>query len=161
MHASYDAGLWFEGYKVVYLPEEQEAFLHKLLEYVLQVWQQESDDFIIRVFLNYLNSVRFAFKHSAFEPEQELRFVIKMDKRFYRTVELSEKDADKLIKFYDRDGIIVPYIEVPFGKEDIKAIKLSPLIKEENAIESVSLLLDKLGYKRDIQIDRSDIPLRY
>ena len=162
LHASADEGLWFEGYKVMYSPEKQEEFLSKLLKYVLKVWQQETDDFIIRVFLNYLNSVRFAFKHSAFEPEQELRFVIKMDDKFYRTVELAKNKKNKLINFYERDGIVVPYIEVPFCKRDIKAIKLSPLIKEESAIESVSLLLDKLGYnKRNIKIDNSDIPLRY
>ena len=146
----------------MYLQKDQEAFLYDLLNYTLKIWQQGTDDFVIRIFLNYLNSVRFAFKHYAFEPEQELRFVIKMDESFYRSIELAKKKENKLINFYERDGIAVPYIEVSFAKEDIKAIKLSPLLKEVSAVESVSLLLNRLGYNtRNIYINHSDIPLRF
>lgn len=142
-------GFYFEGYKVMYLPEEQEKFLYKLLDYVYCEWNKDANRFIIRVFLNYLNSVRFAFKHIAFEPEQEIRFVIKLNR------------ADELIKFFDKDGIIVPYIEVPFRKNDVKAIILSPLVKEKTAVESIDLLLDKYGYKHNVKISPSNIPLRY
>ena len=114
------------------------------------------------MFLNYLNSVRFAFKHSAFAPEDELRFVIKMSDKFYREIELNAKPKDKLINFYERDGIFVPHIEVPFQKTDISAIKLSPLNKESPAVESVLLLLDRLDYdKRNLKIGYSDIPLKF
>lgn len=161
LHASTD-GLYFEGYKVMYSPKEQEAFLFNILKYVLKVWQQTTDNFIIRVFLNYLNSVRFAFKHSAFEPEDEIRFVIKMSNKFYREIELNAEPKDKLINFYERDGIFVPHIEVPFQKKDISAIKLSPLNKDHSAQESVLLLLDRFNYdKRNIKIGYSDIPLRF
>lgn len=154
-------GLYFEGYKVMYSKEEQYKFLHNCLDYVYRIWRESCNDFIIRVFLNYLNSVRFAFKHFAFEPEQELRFVIKVDDKEYQSALQTENDLSKLINFNDREGVLVPYLEIPFSNNSVNSIKLSPLIKEENAKESVRLLLNKLGYNRKVQIESSDIPLRY
>ncbi|MCQ2386931.1 MAG: DUF2971 domain-containing protein [Clostridia bacterium] len=161
IHIKYYPNVFFESYTVLYETEIQKEFLIEHLNYVYDVWKKEKSDFIISFMLNYLNSIKFAFKHPAFQQEQEVRFVYKVKKDFFES-EIAKWGEESLIKVKNDYRIIfseVPVIDVPFDKKFIQKICLSPLNKSEQARESLDSFLKRYGYNAKIEI--SKIPLKY
>lgn len=147
---------FFESYKIMYGKDSQQKFLRRLLNFIKPIWEASEDRFIIRVALNYLHSVRLAFKHIAFAPEKEIRFVIKMEQ-----VAFEKAMQSRIIKFNERNGIMVPYVLIPYENKDIRSIRLSPLIQNDNAEESVKLFLRSNDFNENIKIELSDVPVDY
>ncbi len=87
-------------------------------------------------------------KHPAFKNEAELRIV-------YRVL----KHKDEEINIREQNGIFIPYHEVPFQKEIVQSVMISPYVKSYNKVKSMQLLLDKYGY--DCKVNTSSIPIRY
>ena len=154
----YPKNVYFEPYQVLYETEKQKEFLIEHLNYVYKIWKDRKSDFIIKFFLNYLNSIKFAFKHPAFKSEDEVRFVYKIKKEFFNS-EIAKTGEKELIKIKEKNGYFVPFIDVPFDKKIVKKICLSPLYKSTQAKESLYFFLNKYGY--NAKIETSDIPLKY
>lgn len=71
-------------------------------------------------------------KHSSFEPEQEKRLVV--------------DNKDKLpVKFFEKNGLIKPYIEVQIPITALKQIWLAPECNEELSRKSILMLLGSKG----------------
>lgn len=160
LHLTAPDEIYYETYRVLYSKKEQMDFLNHLLGYVFEVWCRDKNIFIIRVLLNYLYSVRFAFKHFAFEAEEEMRIVIKMSERQFKDGIKSKSNNSEIIKLKISGDFIVPYLEIPFNAQCLKGIKSSPLIKDQKAIDSVQYILTKYGYK-GVKVRPSSIPLKF
>jgi hypothetical protein len=84
---------------------------------------------------DHLSEYIFAFKHSAFAEENEVRLIFSFNK---------DKDLDKL-RFRNFNSIPVPYIELKLGSDDKK--------------KSLTLILEKNNYSH-VEIFGSKVPLR-
>lgn len=160
-NTNHSGNMYYEGYKIIYQKQDQINCIKVILDYIAQVWGKTKSNLIIKLFLNYLNSIRFTFKHFAFEPEKEIRFVIKVKESFFQNELKANAANDEIIKLQLKGDMVAPYIEIPFSKKGVKAIRVSPLIKDKAAIDSLKLVLNKYGYNEKIPINSSEIPLKY
>ena len=103
------------------------------------------------------------FKDPLFCQEEEYRIVFFHSMNMHLSPKLNPE-----IKFRDRNGIIIPYIEVPMtnnkGYLPVKEIMIGPKNNIDIAEQGLEFFLYMLGIKRvmkQVTIVRSGIPLRY
>lgn len=97
-------------------------------------------------------------KHQAFSSEEEFRIVFKIEERNREKIR-----CEKLMKFRELNGIIVPFLDIGFDKKSVKGIRISPTQQDELAKEGLRMVLDNNEYENipSEKITVSDIPLRY
>lgn len=88
-------------------------------------------------------------KLECFSHEKEIRLIYTA----------SDEDEEK-IQYRTKNGVLIPYIEIPFFKETVKEITIGPLVERELAVENLKEFLDLRGYK-NIDIKVSNVPIRY
>ena len=65
-------------------------------------------------------------------------------------------------KFMERNGIFIPYIDLPFNKDAVEGITISPTLDYENTRNGVlSMTAKKYRNVNKDNIVKSDIPVRY
>lgn len=63
---------------------------------------------------------------------------------------------------YEKNGLLIPYIDIKFNKADIKSISTSPTLAFEETESNIRNALKIHSYNADaIQIRKSNIPVRY
>lgn len=95
---------------------------------------------------------RFAFKHSCFASEEEVRCVLSIP---HEQIDVAGKNKFT-IKYREKNGIIIPYIPIVFSHKALLSIKLSPTATKDAETS--------LRYYTDgstIRIDRSQLPIRF
>lgn len=155
--------------KVIYDTVEQKEILKSLililnqsLDKSFNLTEEERKvikEEVLSKILYYIN----IFKHPGFKQEEEYRLVFTLNKDSY----------DRVIKFTNRNGVIIPYIEIKFINKDgkweipITSITIGPKTNIELAqkglerlLELHQLYLDSKGEKEDITIVKSQIPYR-
>lgn len=106
--------------------------------------------------LDFLESTRLFFKDEAFKDEDEFRFVIKLPTEYVK------KEHSVLHVDYDvRGGIIVPYCTLSIEKASIKSITLSPMLDKDLAKQGLNRFLADCKYEDKLEINQSQIPIRY
>jgi len=119
-------------------------------------WRDELYDNAKGKILNFLEGARLFFKDQAFESEKEFRFIIKLP------TEYSKTDHSVLNIGYEvKGGIIVPHCTLNIDKVSIKSVTLSPMLDKELAEQGLIRFLTDCGYENRIEINQSDIPIRY
>ena len=99
---------------------------------------------------NLLNAVALAY----------LPYIIKSQYYSYEEeVRLIGKFNDAPIKFREKKGLVVPFKELYFPKEQIECIKIGPSANQSNVEKSLRFFLDGNNMK-DVRIEKSDIPYR-
>lgn len=89
-----------------------------------------------------------ACKNASFHEENEFRGVI------YR-------DSNQEIQFREKDGVIIPYVEVDIPKDAIEEIVIGPTNKSELTTLSVINMLQNRGYDwKNIKVTNSVVPYR-
>lgn len=90
------------------------------------------------------------FKHSSFAVENEIRASLFIrDEDGYKELEKKHRVSH---------GIIIPYTELHFHKEDIKSVTISPTLPQHEAESGLRFLQHQLGY--NFTIKHSTIPFR-
>ena len=90
----------------------------------------------------------FSFKRGEYQLEKEWRLC------------KNEHDETK-IKFRERNGIIIPYVEHFFDKEIIKKIVIGPCVNKKLTKESIEMLLKSRNYNLPKNLVRiSNVPYR-
>lgn len=106
-----------------------------------------------------------AFKHWGFHEEREVRLVAIPVNTSLDGLDIENNPKQKkIIKYYSRDGLLVPYIEMFSRKKEldkptilpIKRIMIGPHKDKENRKQSVEMLLKSNGY--DVEVVTSAIP---
>jgi hypothetical protein len=64
------------------------------------------------------------------------------------------------IKFLTKNGLIIPFVELPFGKQAVSDVMIAPLIKDEIAKKTTEQFLVSKGYTNCF-VRTSKIPIRF
>lgn len=149
---------------VLYDPEEQKRVVKRILSSSIPEEMQMSFADIIeagakdRADTNYQKACKkfqkttavyaMFFKHSAFQEEQEYRFIFKR-----------KKETEVLYR--EKDGFMIPYIEIKLSEAllPIEEIMVAPKNHIDLAKNGMEYMMKEKGYKVDVSL--SDINLRY
>lgn len=149
-------------FKIVYDDSEKKKLLLDLLKSLYDQCDFNKDDERRKFkeeILKHANNLRYLFKHEAFIHENEIRFILRIPH--------SRTGYD--IKFRQKNGIIIPYIDLKMEKRFLKRITIGPLIEASKAKNTLGFLLKQRGYeiakdendKNGVYICESTIPIRY
>ncbi len=114
----------------------------------------------------YIESCGAFYKHPCFSHEKEFRVVVEISKNL---IPHDEEEAETKFSyskvfesFYTRNGIVVPFLNVPFENDSIKNVTISPITEFHIAKQSVEELFNKKKIKiNDNTIRKSQIPIRF
>lgn len=128
--------------KVIYNRKEQENILNELIASWYLFYEKTS---LKQEFCSYMQNMLYKyalfFKHSAFEQEQEYRFV------YYNEDKLNIQNEEEK-----------PFIDIPFNAQnDIQSVKLSPTLRENMYINDIRNEFQK-SYATTQNFSFSDIP---
>lgn len=147
-------------HKVFYDSCEKSEIISKIIDklynfYCLAKNQQDTEPAFYQFYIsNYINVacayIGCFFKHSAFSVENEIRAAL-----FFRKNE-SNTPLEKKTRI--SQGVIIPYTELLFQKEDIESVTISPTLPRHEAESGLSFLQQQLGY--NFTIKHSTIPFR-
>jgi Protein of unknown function (DUF2971) len=105
-------------------------------------------------------SVAPFLKNAGFREEREYRLTTSGIRSSH--IPHDEKREQKKIKYRNRNGLVVPYVELfsaPDSRLPIKSVIVGPHPQQELQEEAVKMMLEK-GYL-EVQVRRSQIPFRY
>ncbi len=145
-------------FKVIYNVEEQEKIINELLTKYYNLWKvstEKEKSFVIKCFLQFLDEIRFLFKHEAFQHEEEIRVLLTISNENYMKVIKNEK-----VKARESNGLWIPYLEVLcISEATIEHIRISPTEKDKLVEQSLHelLLIDGINAR----VHSSSIPLRH
>ena len=138
--------------KVIYKTKEQFKILDLMLnDYCEEFCKFLKEDekthraFLISEFIMIIHMFGLFFKHPAYAMEEEYRFIY---------------EPTDNIKYRQKAGLFIPYIELPFDTSCINSIKISPTQKDENIKTTLIDMLHNKGFD-NIKVSNSSIPLRY
>lgn len=149
-------------FKIVYEDSEKKKLLLDLLKGLYDRCDFNRDferqRFKEQIF-QHANNLRYLFKHEAFIHENEIRFILRIPRSW----------TGYDIKFRQKNGIIIPYIDLKMEKRFLKRITIGPLIETPKAKNTLGFLLKQREYqiakdendKNGVYICESAIPIRY
>lgn len=152
---------------VIYLKTEQEKEIAALCE-KLEKYKNNSDevfafDYALYQLYIYIYSYGVIFKDKAFKEEEEYRVVIELlesrvntDRKNYS----NKNNRNIKLDFYERNGILVPCLSVPFELNAIKKVTMTPMMEYDIAKASIEEFLHINGYE-NVDVKESEIPIRY
>ena len=166
---------FIEG-KVIYDKKIQVEMIYKKAIDLLTIYKENAnktnDNFHESMCFNYfrdemfgyINKQKLFFKNPAFAGEEEYRFVLQVDNRFFEDKESPINKKFKLDFRVGASGIITPFIEWKFNLTDkenmFKQITLAPMIESTLAKESFNRFLIST-VRTKINIKQSSIKLRF
>lgn len=108
------------------------------------------------------------FKHKGFRDEREYRIAYNLFCNLNDPTKcfslFSDNDFNKPYSFdvYQKEGMMVPFVDVDVSSDSFQAITLSPRIATEYYADGLKLMLHKHGpWKNNISIQKSSIPIRF
>lgn len=104
--------------------------------------------------------------HTLFYPELYLSILSSLFKQKHHACErefrVSVVDSDKKVKFRDKAGLFVPYIEMTFQQKKIpiKTITIGPKVERDIALEGLNQYLKSID-RSDIKTKTSELRIRF
>lgn len=156
----YGEVLYKESEQIKYLKEgilHIDRLLNKELDGVTDLqWRDELYANAKGRILDFLESARLFFKDEAFKGEDEFRFILKLP------IDYTRKEDSVLRVGYDvKGGIIVPHCTLDIERTSFKSVTLSPMLDKELAQQGLNRFLADCDYENKLEINQSDIPIRY
>ena len=166
-------GFIFSCGDVLYEPKKQEAEIEALCNSIENEGTVEKiseteyrtvlTNGMLKLWFYILNFGLF-FKDESFSDEKEYRIVIQYNELDGYSAPLATRlNSEKRnirYTFFERNGVIVPCLDVPLSKEAVKAIRLAPIMESYIASASMKEFLDSNGYS-DVDVKQSTIPIRF
>lgn len=152
-------------YKVIYNRNVQNKIVSDLLDLCNDIWEDDrsylSRENIVQWLRFTFERIRYGFKHPAFESEKEVRIILGMQEQVFDSMLTGGEFSDgHEIDIRAMKGLYMPYVQVEFDTDAVRRVMVFPTVKDDVAVDSVSLLLKKYGYYR-CWINKSQIPLKY
>ena len=151
------------GFRVVYEKALQTSMVTDILKncydaYLIGVPNEDTDAKNVRAIINlFLEQYQFIFKHPCFSTEDEYRFV------YFRPKQQLDNLKSKMydVKYANRKGVIVPYIEIPIENANayLREVMISPLITDRFAVETAQDYLKSCGFDK-CKVTASTLPVR-
>lgn len=111
----------------------------------------------------YIQCCGLFYKDESFADEKEYRIVIQFD-RYIANQKVSSffnsKNTSIKFDFFDRNGVLVPYLSVPLAKEAVKQITMAPTMESRIASISMKEFLESNEYDK-VDVEQSTIPIRF
>lgn len=133
--------------KVIYSEQQQKEILYEVVLSLNNIYISQSNDFgrcqVESMSMDAFHNIGIFFKHFAFSDENEFRFVI-IDHVS------NEGGKKRRVKFREKDGVFIPYLEVKFPADAVKTIGISPTQRQDRAEYSVARMMEStynLSYK--------------
>ena len=112
----------------------------------------------------YIESYGLFFKDKCFSDEKEYRIVIQFEEilagsdifTFFNNSDITNID----FSFFERNGILVPCLNVPIAKNAVKKITMAPMLESKIASDGIKEYLTINKYK-NVEVIQSSIPIRY
>jgi hypothetical protein len=151
----------FYKYKVNYDVEAQKNIYKSYISSFNKAWDNSMSqcfkDSLLGILLDLIDLESLVFKHPAFINEEEFRIVFSINRKNSAKIE-----HEKIIRFRESNGIIIPYLHISFDKRSINEVIISPTQQDSRAKGSLLMLLHNCGYThiKEEQITISDIPIR-
>lgn len=104
------------------------------------------------------------FKHKGFQDEREYRIAYSLffDQEQCLTLRSNEEGKPYFVNVYQRENMLVPYIDIDFDIKAIEGITLSPRLETENISDGLQIALRQNGFDSNkIHISKSKIPVRF
>lgn len=151
---------------VIYDEDEQIGILRKLLNDFSETGEMLNEWGLFTSWA-VLNVGTF-FKHKGFRDEREYRIAYNLFCDPYDPTKclslFSDNDHNKPYSFdvYQKEGMMVPFVDVDISSDSFQAVTLSPRIAAEYYADGLKLMLYKHGlWKNNINIQKSSIPIRF
>lgn len=111
----------------------------------------------------YIQCCGLFYKDKSFADEKEYRIVIQFDS--YNAKQniasfFNSKNTSIKFDFFDRNGVLVPYLSVPLTKEAVKQITMAPTMESRIASVSLHEFIEVNGYST-VDVKQSTIPIRF
>ena len=156
----FDPFLFYYG-DVLYTKEQQEKQIKALCNTIesVQTNQSISIDPIqvgMMILWGYIQCFGLFFKDEKFIDEKEYRIVIECHEINQEHDLFTYLRSDKRnirYTFYERNGILVPCLEIPLAKEAVKQITMAPILESKIAASSIRDFLSWNKYS-DVEIKR-------
>ena len=160
--------------RVKYYPEEKQGIIFDIVERLYSIWKsyELSDSLnnkIIKEYTSWISVEALFFKDQCFEDERETRYVAVVPKCKLKRLHYEYKGTQyKMYDFRIVNGILVPYIKMPFNdwNQDecwaINSIRVGPSSNEDQKEAGLRQFMQSLDYEfLNCRIMKSNIPVRY
>ena len=147
--------------KVIYDKEKQLKILYEIVKLFFDYNKKDTisgEYFVCEYLVDKIMNLGVFFKMDCFKVENEFRLVFDLF--------LNEDNTYAVIKdkqeFYEKNGVFIPYVDIPFNKELLTGICISPTLDYVATKESI-LRMTGSNYKNiNVKtIYESEIPVRY
>ena len=157
----------FHG-KVVYSKNNQKAIIKKIVSDFKGIIEEHTTDvefckLAIELLIEKILFIGAFFKDPHFAHKNEYRLLLHLTP-YWDT-------ESKRVKFlviqkgantYEKNGLLIPYLDIKFSNSDLKSISASPTLSFEETESNIRNALKVHNYNADaIQILKSNIPVRY
>lgn len=145
--------------RVIYGRKEQEKLLRELMLEAIpaclgssfeEIMDSEQFDKYMELFQRAQNIYAMFFKKEGFRDENEYRFILK-------------RNAGETVYFRERDGFLLPYMEVPIldgqGNIPVNSLMVAPMNHSDLAQKGMEYYMHSKGYQVDVEV--SQLQLRY
>lgn len=170
----YDSGISIDMGLVIYDAELKQAKIQKKVEYIYDIWCKYErsvllDTKLYNDFKAWISYASLFFKNCSFKSEEEFRFVAAVPKDKLNSIFYD--NGIRQIKMYDFrlvDGILIPYLIVPFISlnddicKAVNSIVVGPSLNSDQKLNGLKQFLNSLNCNPDeLSISASCLPLRY
>lgn len=128
------------------IPKKIGASFEDIMESAESGKSREQFEGLCRRMKKILGVYALFFKQEEFAPEREYRLVFR------------DPDREK-IQFREKDGFLLPYIEIAVGKMPVTRVTVAPKNHVDLAKKGMIQYLEQLGY--DVPVELSRLKLRY
>lgn len=149
-------GYLFDLFTVIYDNQEKKHIIQDAIERLYSYFKTQHDEIVIvkikRTLAEFLKHLSLKFKNSCFIHENEVRAILT----------IPQDNNPFPIKYREKAGYIIPYIEFKLPKKIISGITVGPLINGAMATENIKKFIEYRGYSICPEnIRSSSIPIRY
>lgn len=144
-------------YRVIYHNWEKVNFYKEAILKIYCLYKEGLDEIkVVNYIEHILGESYLAFKDPAFIHEKEIRAV-----RYIPTDGQENMKNIHEIKYRNKNGYIIPYIELEFKNIGyFNFVTLAPLINEDQAKKSMEEYLRSNGFN-NVSVRKSEVPIRY
>ena len=154
--------------QIVYSEKKQKEIIKSIVQdFTLVIEKYISDKefckIAIQILIEKILQVGAFFKKSCFKHENEYRLLLFLTAIWDESSEsIKFMVLNKNASTYEKNGLLVPYVDIKFPSQILQDITISPTIIWEEAKGNLlnALKLHSYNYKT-ISINKSDIPVRY
>lgn len=149
------------GGKVVYDESQQLSMVNEIVNRFFDLSRSYNDkQIIIDLLIDKLMLIGAFFKKEYFKVEEEYRLVVDLHiNSSTRQFSLIKEEQN----FYEKNGILIPYIDIAYEPGALKEIRLSPTLDVKTAVNSIyrTTMRDFPQIEKYKAVKQSEIPVRY